>query len=138
MFKVKIITHGKTKEPWLHTALAEYEKRLSGKMEIEWVLTTKLKDLEDKSLKESHLIALDVKGKALTSEEFSHFLFSKWGARPCFVIGGAEGLQPTILAHAKYRFSLSSLTFTHQMVRLILTEQLYRAIEIEEGSSYHK
>lgn len=138
MFKVKIISQGKTKESWLHSALAEYEKRLEGKMEIEWILVTKPKDLEEKALKEPHLIALDVQGKPFTSEEFSRFLFSKWGARPCFIIGGAEGLQPTILAHAKYRFSLSSLTFTHQMVRLILVEQLYRALEIEEGSSYHK
>ena len=138
MFKVKVITQGKAKESWLIHALAEYEKRLTGKMDIEWILLSKPKELEEKALKEPNLIALDIKGKYLTSEEFSHSLFSKWGARPCFVIGGAEGLQPTILAHAKYRFSLSSLTFTHQMVRVILVEQLYRALEIREGSSYHK
>lgn len=138
MFKVKVITQGKAKEPWLNEALAEYEKRLTGKMQIEWILVDKPKELEDKALKEPHLIALDVRGKSLTSEQFSQALFSNWGSRPSFVIGGAEGLHPAILTHAKYRFSLSSLTFTHQMVRLILIEQLYRALEIEQGSSYHK
>jgi 23S rRNA (pseudouridine1915-N3)-methyltransferase len=138
MFKVKVLTQGKAKESWLISALSEYEKRLSGKMDIEWILVNKSKDLEEKAFKESNLIALDPHGKSLTSEEFSRALFSKWGARPCFVIGDAEGLQPSILAHAKHRLSLSPLTFTHQMVRLILVEQLYRAIEIEEGSSYHK
>lgn len=138
MFKVKVIAQGKAKESWLNEALAEYEKRLTGKMDIEWVLVNKPKELEEKAFKEPNLIALDIKGKYLTSEEFSSLLFSKWSARPCFVIGAAEGLQPTVLAHAKHRFSLSPLTFTHQMVRLILVEQLYRALEIEEGSSYHK
>lgn len=138
MFKVKVITQGKAKEPWLNEALSEYEKRLIGKMQIEWILVDKPKDLEEKALKESHLIALDVKGKCLNSEEFSKALFSDWGLRPSFVIGAAEGLSPSILSHAKYRFSLSRLTFTHQMVRLILVEQLYRGLEIEQGSSYHK
>jgi 23S rRNA (pseudouridine1915-N3)-methyltransferase len=138
MFKVKVITQGKVKEPWLHEALAEYEKRLTGKMDIDWILIDKPKDLEDKALKEPHLIALDIKGQYLSSEQFSKALFSKWSLRPCFVIGGFDGLPPSILTHAKYRFSLSPLTFTHQMVRLILVEQLYRALEIEQGSSYHK
>ncbi len=135
MFKVKVITQGKVKESWLSLALAEYEKRLKGKMEIEWVLSN---DLEELALNEPNLIALDSQGKSLSSEELSHALFTKWGSRLCFVIGGAAGLNPKILKHAKSVLSLSSLTFTHQMVRLILIEQLYRAIEIEQGSSYHK
>lgn len=138
VFKVKVITQGKSKESWLQEALSVYEKRLTGKMEIEWVLLEKDKDLEERALKEPTLIALDVKGKALSSEQFSHALFTEWGARPAFVIGGAEGLSSKILQHAKHRISFSSLTFTHQMIRLILAEQLYRALEIEKESSYHK
>jgi 23S rRNA (pseudouridine1915-N3)-methyltransferase len=138
MFKVKVITQGKVKESWLNEALSEYEKRLTGKMQIEWILVDKSKDLEERALKEPHLIALDVKGKYLTSEQFSQSLFSEMGLRPCFVIGGFDGLSPAIITHAKNRISLSPMTFTHQMVRLILIEQLYRALEIEQGSSYHK
>ncbi len=138
MFKVKVITQGKLKESWLNEALAEYEKRLTQKMKIEWVLVDTSKELMAKALQEPSLIALDLQGKALTSVEFSKSLFTKWGSRPCFAIGGAEGFSQEILNHAKYRICLSNLTFTHQMVRLILVEQLYRATEIEEGSSYHK
>lgn len=135
MFKVKVITQGKAKEAWLAEALAIYEKRLRGKMEFEWILVDQL---EERILKESSFIALDVQGKQLSSEQFSLSLFNDWGSRPTFVIGGATGLAPNVLHLAKYRISFSSLTFTHQMVRLILVEQLYRSIEIHEGSSYHK
>ncbi|HSX14077.1 MAG TPA: 23S rRNA (pseudouridine(1915)-N(3))-methyltransferase RlmH [Chlamydiales bacterium] len=135
MFKVKVITEGKIKEPWLIEALSMYEKRLKGKMEIEWVIVD---DLEEKVLKEPSFIALDIQGKSISSEQMSRSLFNEWGSRPTFVIGGAVGLSQKVLHAAKYRISFSSLTFTHQMVRLILVEQLYRALEIEEGSSYHK
>lgn len=138
VFKVKVLTHGKAKESWLHEALSLYEKRLKGKMEIEWILLDTTKELEERALKEPSIIALDIQGKTGTSEQFSRALYTEWGSRPIFVIGGAAGLSPKVLQHAKHRLSFSSLTFTHQMVRLILIEQLYRAIEIEEGSSYHK
>jgi 23S rRNA (pseudouridine1915-N3)-methyltransferase len=135
MFKVKVITQGKAKEAWLSEALSIYEKRLKGKMEFEWILVD---ELEERILKESTFIALDVQGKQLSSEQLSLSLFNKWGSRPTFVIGGATGLSPKVLQLAKCCISFSSLTFTHQMVRLILVEQLYRAIEIHECSSYHK
>ncbi len=135
MFKIKVITQGKVKETWLLEAISIYEKRLKGKMEIEWILSD---DLEERVLKEPSFIALDIQGKPLSSEQLSHNLFNLWGSRPVFVIGGAEGLSAKILQAAKYRISFSLLTFTHQMVRLLLVEQLYRALEIEEGSSYHK
>ena len=138
MFKIKVISQGKSKEAWLNEALAEYEKRLLRKMEIEWIFLDNPKDLEKRALKEPFLIALDLQGKQFSSKEFSLALFSNWGTRPSFVIGGPEGLTPNILHHAKHLFCLSSLTFTHQMVRLILIEQLYRALEIEQGTSYHK
>ena len=138
MFKVKIILQGRAKEAWLKEALFEYEKRLKNKLEIEWIFAENRLDLIQKTAKEPRLIALDLKGRELDSEAVCHKLFSEWGSRTAFAIGGAEGLPPEVLAHAFFRWSLSPLTFTHQIVRLLLVEQLYRAIEIEKGSSYHK
>lgn len=138
MFKVKIITQGKTKEPWLQEALLEYEKRMIGKLQIHWVLLNTEKELEEKILKEENPIFLDLEGKMLSSEEFSDKMYQSWGTKINFVIGGANGFSPKLLNHAKFRICLSKMTFTHQMVRLILVEQIYRAIEIQEGSNYHK
>lgn len=107
-------------------------------MQIDWVLAETNKELIDKALKETSFITLDLKGKFLSSEDFSRHLFSVFGLKPTFIIGGAEGLDAKITNRASFSWSLSPLTFTHQMVRLLLVEQLYRAIEIEEGSSYHK
>ncbi|MBI3508279.1 MAG: 23S rRNA (pseudouridine(1915)-N(3))-methyltransferase RlmH [Chlamydiia bacterium] len=138
MLKAKILSQGRTKEQWLLEALAEYEKRLSAHLHIEWVLTDAL---EEACLKEKHLIALDVQGDLVSSEALSRKLASLWvqaGSRLSFVIGEAEGLSDNILRHAMWRWSLSRLTFTHQMTRLILVEQLYRALEIQKGSKYHK
>ena len=90
--------------------------------------------------KEVNVVALDPVGKQFTSEAFSAFLANCWeegGARLSIVIGGAEGLPPSLKQRAKL-VSLSSLTFTHQMTRLILLEQIYRALEIQKGSHYHK
>lgn len=135
MFKVKVLTTGKCKESWLQEALREYEKRLQGTMEISWQLS---ENFEAALLKEPSFIALDLQGKLLTSEEVAKKLFSEWGSRICFAIGGAEGFSREILTKASFRWSLSPLTFTHQITRLLLVEQLYRAMEIEKGSSYHK
>jgi 23S rRNA (pseudouridine1915-N3)-methyltransferase len=138
MFKVKVITVGKCKEEWLKTALFEYEKRLKNKMQIDWILVETNQELIERSLKESTFITLDLKGKLLNSREVSQHLFSLFGLKPTFIIGGAEGLDPQIVRRASFSWSLSPLTFTHQMTRLILVEQLYRALAIEEGSAYHK
>ena len=136
MFKVKVITIGKLKEKWLDDALSEYEKRLKGKMEIEWCLFKEDKELSSWAHQNS-FIALDPKGKLLTSETWSETMH-KMGLRLNFIIGGALGLASQVLKEAKFVWSLSPLTFTHQMTRLILIEQLYRAVEIEKGSKYHK
>ena len=86
------------------------------------------------------VIALDPLGKTCTSEEFCELLFAaieRGGSRLSFIIGGAEGLPKEVRADAKL-VSLSRLTFTHQMARLVLAEQIYRATEIRKGSGYHK
>lgn len=136
MFKVKVLTIGKCKEEWLSTALSEYEKRLKGRLTIEWLLAKDQKELIEWCNGESY-IALDPKGEMLTSESLSEKIM-KWGLRLVFVIGGAEGLPAEVVKHAAFKWSLSKLIFTHQITRLILVEQLYRAMEIERGSQYHK
>jgi 23S rRNA (pseudouridine1915-N3)-methyltransferase len=136
MFKVKVFTIGKCKEDWLLQALGEYEKRLSGKLTIQWLLAKDDPQLIEWTSQESY-IALDPKGELMNSEAWSEKIM-KWGLRLNFVIGGAEGLPLQILQKAAFKWSLSPLTFTHQITRLILIEQLYRALEIERGSRYHK
>lgn len=138
MFKVKILSIGKAREPWLKEALGEYEKRLKARMQIDWVLAESEKQLLQQALKEPYLIALDRTGVFLDSETLSQKLFLEWGSRACFLIGGPEGLSPAALSHARFLWSLSPLTFTHQIARLLLVEQLYRAVEIDKKSGYHK
>ena len=136
MFKVKVISIGKNKEEWLKSALTEYEKRLHGKMCIEWLFVKNDKELIDWAEKETY-IALDPNGELLSSEAWSAKMLAM-GLKINFIIGGPDGLPQNILQRARFIWSLSPLTFTHQMTRLILTEQLYRALEIERGSAYHK
>lgn len=139
MVKIRIYSPGKTKESWLEEALAEYLKRLKPVAQIEFIHPKTEKQYLEHALKEKRLLALDPTGKTLTSEQFSDLLFDeieKGGAHLAFAIGAAEGLPKELLE--KPRISLSSLTFTHQMVRLILIEQIYRAFEIQKQSGYHK
>ncbi len=133
MLKIKIITPGKIKERWLDIALAEYEKRLTRVLSIEWVLK--------EVLPEAPYICLHPEGNAFTSPAFSKFLYKEWergGSRLTFVIGGPDGLTEKVLQGASHLITLSKLTFTHQMTRLILLEQIYRAVQIEKGTDYHK
>ena len=141
MFKVKVLTIGKCKEPWLASALSEYEKRLSPKVRIEWAIAKNDEQLIEWAAQEPFLIPLDPGGELLTSGRLSQKLirlFEEKGSRLCFAIGGAEGLPKKLLDQFPFHLSLSPLTFTHQMTRLILIEQLYRSFEIEKGSGYHK
>lgn len=140
MLKLKIFSIGKTKESWLEEALAEYIKRLKPHLTVEMGWAKEESQLVEWAKKEPVVICLDPQGQLFTSEEFSTFLAQCWekgGSRLTFVIGGAEGLPPAL--KTKYPLlSLSSLTFTHQMTRLVLLEQIYRATEIQKGSRYHK
>jgi 23S rRNA (pseudouridine1915-N3)-methyltransferase len=136
MFKVKIYTVGKCKETWLQEALAEYEKRLSRTMEIEWILSKNNAELIEKLPRDARWISLDVKGELLDSPALSKKLLKN--SRLHFLIGGPDGIDPELLAKSAWRWSLSPLTFTHQIVRLLLVEQLYRALEIDAGTSYHR
>ena len=141
MLKLTIITIGKVKETWLQTALAEYTKRLKVAIEIHWKLAKDEKQFEEWLSIEPDYIALDPRGELCSSEALSRFLFQEWekqGSRLTFAIGGHSGFNGQMRQKARKLLSLSSLTFTHQLTRLILLEQLYRALEIRRGSPYHK
>jgi len=141
MFKVKVLTIGKCKEEWLAAALSEYEKRLKGKVLFEWAIAKNDAQLIEWASQEPFYIPLDLKGELLDSESLSkklQRLFIEKGSRLCFLIGGAEGIPASLLTRFPFRWSLSPLTFTHQIARLVLVEQIYRAFEIEKGSGYHK
>lgn len=143
MYHFTIFSVGKTKEDWLEQALEEYLKRLKPTAAISFIWAKNEAQLETAVIKEaekSRIVCLDASGQLMDSEEFSSFLLKQLeegGSRLGLVIGGPEGLPPVV----KKRFpllSLSRLTFTHQMARLILIEQIYRAFEIAKQSRYHK
>ena len=140
MIKIKILSVGKSKEPWLESALEEYAKRLTGQMDISFVWAKNDAQLMQLVEKEGHVICLDPAGKEHDSPGFSQFFqkeIEKSGSRLSFVIGGADGLPESF----KKRYplvSLSRLTFTHQLTRLVLVEQLYRAFTLIQGIPYHK
>jgi len=140
MLKIKLLTIGKTKESWLEDALAEYLKRLKPVLSFELVLAKNDAELVELAQKEKICICLDPSGKLLSSEEFAEYFFSeveRGGSKLTFVIGGPEGLPQAMLKKHEL-LSLSRLTFTHQICRLILIEQIYRAVEMQKGSKYHK
>jgi 23S rRNA (pseudouridine1915-N3)-methyltransferase len=150
MFKIKILSVGKTKEAWLEQALNEYIKRLQPIAAFEFVWAKNDKQLLELVGKEGYFICLDANGMLMSSEKFSGYLIDrleKNGSRLTLVIGGAEGLPAELKAGngagagagaGAELISLSPMTLTHQATRLILLEQIYRAFEIARGSKYHK
>lgn len=140
MLKLKILSVGKTKEKWLNDACNEYLKRLQAVVHIESAWAKDTSQLIEWVQRETHYLCLDPAGRLFTSEELASFLTQQWekgGSRLTLVIGGAEGLPPEIKQKGLL-ISLSPLTFTHQITRLVLIEQIYRVIEIQKGSHYHK
>jgi 23S rRNA (pseudouridine1915-N3)-methyltransferase len=140
MLKIKILSIGKTKEKWLNEAFQEYVKRLKPVVQIEYSWAKDLDQLNEWAQKENSYLCLDPNGQLFTSEAFARFLFQQWekeGSRLTFIIGGAEGLPQEIKCKGDL-ISLSPLTFTHQITRLVFIEQIYRAIEIQKGTHYHK
>jgi 23S rRNA (pseudouridine1915-N3)-methyltransferase len=141
IFDITLFSVGKNKESWLDEALSEYEKRLKGSIKLEWVLLKNDVELEKAVFEEKNYIALDPLGKAFSSEEFSRFFIKNIeqdGGKMRLVIGSSEGLTPKLRSNAKSLISLSLLTFTHQITRLVLLEQIYRAVQIHKNTPYHK
>ncbi len=154
--KLYLLLVGKTESQWLKSAIEIYEERLAHytgyqRIEIpELKFVSKLshqqiKDKEGelilKNVKQNdELILLDEKGREFSSEEFAAHLDKKsiYGTKNViFVIGGAYGFSEEVYKRANEKFSLSKMTFSHQMVRLIFLEQLYRAHTIIKGEPYH-
>ena len=158
--KITIVTVGKIKEKYLKDAIAEYGKRLSRYCKLEIVETADEKTPDgaselmeqqirqkegeriEKYLREdAYVIALAIDGKMLSSEEFSEKIGSlgvSGVSHIIFIIGGSIGLDEQILRRADYRLSFSKMTFPHQLMRVILLEQIYRAYRILNHEPYHK
>ena len=146
--KISIIAIGKLKEKFLVEGVEEYLKRLRlfAKMEVREIPECRTIEEEGKKLlaqipKDSFVFVLDVAGAAITSENFAKKISAlnlRGISNITFVIGGAFGISEEVKKISDFRLSLSEMTFTHQMARLILLEQIYRAFKINEGASYHK
>ena len=141
--RVTIYSVGKTKEAWLQTAIELYTTRLRSVVDIDcvWVRDDAALEAQVSRADSAGCIILDERGPQCTSVEFTSRFFDALeagGSRVTFFIGGADGLPPALKADPGRLLSLSRLTFTHQMARLLLIEQIYRATEIRRGSGYHK
>ena len=140
---IQIIAGGKPNKKWLAEGIAEYEKRLSKKYQIKWTFVPEEK-LNQTLLKwpfstANYIILLDERGKNLSSLEFSDKLERVWnsGVNVCFIIGGAYGFPPEVRKKANYVWSLGNEVLPHELARLVVTGQIYRAQEIQKRSGYH-
>ena len=158
--KITVITVGKIKEKYLKDAIAEYSKRLSRycKLEILEVADEKTPDgaseIVEENIREkegerilklikedAYVITLEISGKMLTSEELAdrmETLGIQGKSHLVFVIGGSIGLGREVLRRSDYALSFSKMTFPHQLMRVILLEQIYRSYRIINGEPYHK
>ena len=147
---IRIIAIGKKHEPWIAEGLDRYQKRLKKPYDIEWVLLphSSLEGLQARQEESErirqridigvYVLLLDEVGKNISSPEFSTLLEAQFAHRNItVVIGGAYGVTPELQQRADFVWSLSRLVFPHQLVRLLLVEQLYRAQEIKNGGKYH-
>ncbi len=159
MLNINIICVGKIKEKYLKDAIEEYSKRLSKycklnvteltdekipdklytKLEQE-IKTKECNNIINHIKKDSFIIALDLKGKEFTSEEFSKQLenISMENSHITFIIGGSLGLTENLLKICNLKICFSKMTFPHQLIRLFLLEQTFRAFKIQNGETYHR
>ena len=157
---ISIVTIGKLKEKYLKQGIDEYLKRLSAYAKIEVIelpdekAPENLSETEMEQVKEkegerilskisddTHVIALAIEGKMKSSEQLAKDLdqLATYGkSKIAFVIGGSLGLSNTVMKRANDKLSFSKMTFPHQLMRLILVEQVYRAFRINRGEPYHK
>ena len=154
--KFQFWTVGKNHEPYVKAGIELFTKRISNYYPVEWNILpmpknagllseTDLKKKEGEMItgllqKEDWLILLDETGKQLSSEELAHFIQLRANEsikNMVFLIGGAYGVSEPVKQRANYQWSLSKLVFPHQLVRLILAEQVYRACSINRNEKYH-
>lgn len=159
MLSIQIICIGKLKETYLRSAINEYSKRLSKYCKLEILelpdekipdkininLSNEIKSKECDNIfrhvkKDSYLIALDLKGKQFTSEEFSFEIekISMIASHITFLIGGSLGLNNDLLNKCNQKICFSKMTFPHQLIRVFLLEQIFRAFKIANRETYHR
>lgn len=159
MATITVISVGKIKEKFIKDALCEYEKRLSrfvkfksieiadrpipdnaSSAEEAQVLEKEGSDILSKISKSDYVIAMCIEGKKLSSVDFAKKLSSAFlqTSSVTFIIGGSLGLSSAVKARADFKMSMSDMTFPHNLARLMLTEQTYRAFKINANESYHK
>lgn len=159
MIKVKLVVLGKLKEKYLRDAQEEYAKRLSrycdleieelnpvylsekpSAEEVSAALEREAELILKKIPRESRVIALCVEGKGMSSEALADEVLAdkNAGKNICLIIGSSYGLSERVKQAADIRLSVSKMTFPHQLFRIMLLEQIYRAFKINEGSQYHK
>ncbi|WP_411739324.1 23S rRNA (pseudouridine(1915)-N(3))-methyltransferase RlmH [Peribacillus sp. S4] len=158
--KITIITVGKLKEKYLKQGIAEYTKRLSSYANIELVEVLDEKAPENLSTADmdivkqkegerilakvspdTYVITLEINGKQLTSEQLATHMdqLATYGkSKIAFIIGGSLGLGTEVLSRSDYALSFSKMTFPHQLMKLVLVEQIYRAFRINRNEPYHK
>lgn len=135
---IRILTIGKLKNSYAELA-SEFLKRL-GAWKVEVIELKDESGIEGKMDRDYFSILLDAEGKQLSSEEFAKFMERKKdleGGKVCFVIGGAKGFETEFKKQFDMQLSLGKMTYTHQMARALLLEQLYRAFAIMTGKEYH-
>ncbi len=160
MLKITLITVGKLKEQYLRDAVKEYEKRLTTLCSLKSVeidaarlpdnpsnaqITSALDTEAQKILAAipngAYVIPMCIEGRQLSSEELSEKLDNLGvlgRTSVCFVIGGSYGLSDKVKQKADIKLSMSKMTFPHQVARVMLLEQIYRAFKISQGGTYHK
>lgn len=154
--KVRVLSVGTKMPAWVQAGIVEYSKRLQGELdftlvEIAMPKRGKTGNIDQCIQKESdaliaaipsgdHVVALDVAGRSFSTEDLADKVrgFRQQGRNLSLLVGGPDGLGPDCLALAQERWSLSALTFPHPLVRIVITEQFYRAISIIKGHPYHR
>ncbi len=160
IMNITMISVGRIKEKYLKSGIAEYNKRLSRYCKLSFIEVTDEKAPENlsevemenvknkegegilKNIKDgAYVIALDIKGKMISSEELAEKLNTlgiQGKSNIVFIIGGSLGLSKEILKRADFKLSFSPMTFPHQLMKVILLEQVYRGFRINRGEPYHK
>ncbi len=139
--RIRILAVGKVRKGWVLEGIATYLKRLPGLQVVELRDAGKAKEAEAvlAALQPGEqLVVMAEEGQTFDSPAFAERLEGSGSERLVFVIGGAEGIDPALKARASWKLSLSPMTFPHELARLLLLEQLYRALTIQQGGPYHK
>lgn len=154
--KMVLLLAGKTDQPWIRDGVAEYEKRISkytrleivtlpdvknpGNRPPQWVKSREAEKMVSFFRSDDHIVLLDERGTLYSTLGLAGWLRKAMmlpSKRIVFVVGGPYGFDPSVKARADHSISLSGLTFSHQVVRLLFAEQLYRVLSVNAGDPYH-